>query len=213
MTLQLDPSIKEQLKGDDKNQNELSDPEDCMSDGSDLDARPVQKQPGTAADMSHQKSVFTTKKTQLKKQQKQRQSEDIEIQKLTVLKDMSAFIQTANVKQFGAANSEATFGQQVAVEIGNIKDHTLRIGVKRKIMNTIYEAQESEQFGATPNYSPNPPFLAHQPPSPYPPTFQLPPQFSSHSLPPPHAQVHNYKTQLDHPQTHGFPKMVHDVED
>ncbi len=210
MSLQLDPSIKELLKEDEKYPNEMSDQEDCMSDGSDQEARPLQKRPGNAqTDTYKEKSAFPTTKAQPKKR---RQSEDIEIQKLTVLKEMSAFVQNASSKQSAAAaNSEATFGHQVAIEISNIKDNTLRISVKRKIMNIIYEAQESEQFGATPNYPQNPPFIAHQPPSPYTPTFQPPPHFSSHSLPPPHA--HNYKTQFDHPQTHGFPKMVHDVED
>lgn len=75
-------------------------------------------------DTYHEKSAFP--KTQTKKQQKQRQSEDREIQKLSVKREVS-FCSNAD------ANSEAT-------EISNIKDHTLQISVKRKIINAIYES-------------------------------------------------------------------------
>lgn len=44
-----------------------------------------------------------------------------------------------------SANSEELFGQQVALELRNIKDRAVKLRLKRAIMNISYDTQEAKQ--------------------------------------------------------------------
>lgn len=74
-----------------------------------------------------------TKKRELK-------GSDIELQKLSVLKQMANVVQNTNNDSFNL------FGQQIAEELRKIKDNMVQTRLKRNIMNMIYDAQESEMY-------------------------------------------------------------------
>ncbi|KAK7918607.1 hypothetical protein WMY93_009891 [Mugilogobius chulae] len=76
----------------------------------------------------------------VKKSKKTTPEENIETAKLELLKQVQSTLSAS-----ANADSDDIFGQQVAVELRNIKDKTLKLRVKRKIMNMLYDMQEEEQ--------------------------------------------------------------------
>ncbi|KAK7132819.1 hypothetical protein R3I93_019151 [Phoxinus phoxinus] len=65
---------------------------------------------------------------------------DIELQKLEVLKQMSA-----KVLENPPADSAAVFSSQVAMEYRLLSDPSVQMRVRRKIMAVLYEAQDAER--------------------------------------------------------------------
>ena len=66
-------------------------------------------------------------------------TEDIELQKLLVLKQMAAKVDADQADGF------TTFGNQVASELRLIKDPANLTRLKRRIVNMIYDTQDSER--------------------------------------------------------------------
>ena len=111
----------------------------------------------------------------------------IEHEKLEILKQITTAIQRP-------ADSEDTFGKQVAEEIRLIQNPLIKTRLKRKLMNDIYEAQECDQ--ALPSSS-LPPLM--YPPTPNTPHEQQPmPQTSPYLPQPPYSTTSMYHSQSHH---------------
>ncbi|XP_069034886.1 uncharacterized protein [Lepisosteus oculatus] len=68
--------------------------------------------------------------------------DDRELQKLTILKEMSAAV-LAGLNQ--PRDSDALFAQQIAAEVRQIRSPILRMRAKKTIMTLVYEFQEQDQ--------------------------------------------------------------------
>ena len=102
-----------------------------------------------------------------KKRKKVQSPDEIEIQKVNILQQMSKVI-AENRNRPVQTDSDTTFGVQVAAELRSINNPILKTRVKRQIMAALYEAQESELSMSSPTYRrPHP----YHPPS----TGQIPP--------------------------------------
>ncbi|XP_062381538.1 uncharacterized protein LOC134069573 [Sardina pilchardus] len=114
----LDQTIKDALAEPDT----LSDEEDFPASAPEQDN--TQQNPIRIETSSHTKKRKTNT------------ADNIEKQKLDILKDMATAIQ----KQ----DSDRTFGVQIAEELKLIKNPIIKTRLKRKLMNDIYEAQECD---------------------------------------------------------------------
>lgn len=137
---------------------EERDVQDDMSETSsrsvasvDTSAIMPESRPGTPFDSdgeeSHQPPASSTASLPVKMPSKKRCKEkhtelDIELQKLATLKQMSSKVLAIGAKQ--RDDPEASFGNQVATELRQIKDISIKTRVKRNIMTLLYDAQDSE---------------------------------------------------------------------
>lgn len=139
----------------------------------------------------------------LKKAHKSAKSEsEIELQKLVVLKELSNTVQ-AGFKSPGDA--EFTFGKQVAAELKQINDPTLRTRAKKSIVTVLYDIQEQDQnltrhahYGAATPYTPQG-------------VFQAQPQGQVHS--PPLSYHQTYRPPQVPQQQPSFMQLLHDTEE
>lgn len=121
--------------------------------------------------------------------------DSIEQRKLKLLEQMSASVCIA-------PDPYSSFGNQVAVELGLIKNKSIQTKVKKQIMNALFEAQEADQSSQSPS--------SHMPPSTYSPLTptHISPSFSLYAQSQPHhyyqhlpsqgpVQPQNYLRNLD----------------
>lgn len=80
----------------------------------------------------------TAKRPRLGRTKAKPSDSNIEMAKLTLLKQVHSTLSATN-------DCLEMFGQQVANELSNVKDKTLQLKLRRNIMNMLYDAQEAEQ--------------------------------------------------------------------
>lgn len=155
-----------------------------QSEDLDQSANASQSWPSTPLP-SHSLELPTSKTSQhtSKKQNKIHSTDEIELEKIKFLQQMSTTFQN---RRSQAADADTTFGVQVTSELKVITDPVLKNRVKRQIMTALYEAQES-------TYHPQPSSLN---------TYSYP-QVQPHHVPPPsqtytHTQAppHQYNPHL-----------------
>lgn len=95
--------------------------------------------PALEEEASESVHADTAKRPRLTRTKAKPLESNIEMAKLTLLKQVHSTLSAAN------NDSLEVFGQQVANELRNIKDKAVQLRLRRNIMNMLYDAQEAEQ--------------------------------------------------------------------
>ncbi|KAF4114160.1 hypothetical protein G5714_004383 [Onychostoma macrolepis] len=165
----LDQSVKDLL-------SEGQDIDDPTSDEDIADtSEALGPHPSTQQEGEDHNSIFPTPRPALKR--RKADTDTVEQQKLKLLQQMSASV-------LAPPDACSFFGNQVAVELRLIKNTSIQTGVKRKIMNALFEAREADQSSTSPS--------SHMPPliySPLTPT-QMPTSTPLYTQTPQHYHQH-----------------------
>lgn len=145
---------------------------------------------------------------------------DIELEKLELLKEMSKTVRCGfNTEKDDKIEEESSFGRQVAVEISHIKHATLKTRAKKRVMTILYDFQEADQqLTGRAQYRPQPNdqfnIWPQQTPSQYDTQnlqhTQVEPDIRPQKLPPPPPHQHTYSL----PQVQlSFMQLLENTED